>query len=101
MHRSRDRGERSLVENEFDAADRVVNALITPQLPFDDLDVVRERCQIAAVARGEIVEDTDAVPTLNECSDEVRPDKARTAGDENLHAGVSNSVGSSCKSSRT
>ena len=79
-----------MVEDEFDAPDRVVNPLITPQLPFHDLDVVRECGQIAAIARGEVVEDADAIPTLKECSNEVRPDKARTARDENRHARMSN-----------
>ena len=89
LHRARHRRQRALVEDELDAANRVVDALVAAQLPLDDLDVVLQPGEVRAVAGGEVVEHANGVAALEERANEVRADEAGSAGDEDdaTHAG--------------
>ena len=75
-------GQRALVEDELDAADGVVDALVAAQLALDDLDVVLEPGEVRAVAGGEVVEDANRVAALEQRADEVAADESGSAGDE-------------------
>ena len=74
------------MEDELDASDGVVDALVAAQLALDDLDVVLEAGEVRAVAGGEVVEDPNRVAALEELANEVRADEAAAAGDEDLTA---------------
>ena len=50
-------------------------------IPFDQLDAAEERLQVLAPAGGEIVEDADPLPTLEQCLHEMRTDEAGASGD--------------------
>ncbi len=65
------------MEDELDAADCVVHALVAAQLALDDLDVVLEPSQVGAVPGREVVEDANGVAPLEQAADEVRADEAR------------------------
>ena len=76
--------KRAEVEDELDAAGRVVHALVAPQLALDDLDVV-EPDEVAAVAGREVVEHAHLVAALEQAADEIGADEAGAPGDQNLH----------------
>src|SRR5205814_2106042 len=72
------------VEDDVAAAYSCVNALVAAQLPLDDLDV--DALEVGAAPGGEVVEDADVVPTLEQRTHEVRSDEAAAPGDERLHS---------------
>jgi hypothetical protein len=74
------------VEDDLGAADRVVDALVAPQLALDEVDVVVDLGQVRPVPGREVVEYPDLVAALEQRPDEVRADEARSTGDERLHA---------------
>ena len=51
LHRARHRAERPLVEDDLDAADRRVDALVRAQVALDDLDVTAERSEVSLGCR--------------------------------------------------
>jgi len=57
-----DRGEGSLMEDDFDAIDRSGNGDRIPDIPFVKLDGVSEVSQIGERARAQIVENSDLIP---------------------------------------
>ena len=67
------------MEDELDAADGVVDALVAPQLALDHLDVVLEPGEIPAVAGREVVEHAHAVTALEQRPNEVAADEPRAA----------------------
>jgi hypothetical protein len=77
------------VEDELDASDGVVDALVAAELALDDLDVVLEAGEVRAVAGGEVVEDANRVAAFEQLANEVRADEATAAGDEDAAAQVS------------
>ena len=84
LDRARHRRQRTLVEDDLDAADGVVDALVAAQLALDDLDVVLETVEIGAVAGGEVVEHAHRVAALEQSADEVVADESGASGDEDL-----------------
>jgi hypothetical protein len=79
-----------LVENELNSTHGIVNPLITPQFPLHDLDVVCERRQIPPITGGKIVENTDAISTLDERSHQGRTDETGPTGHQDLHVVITN-----------
>ena len=74
------------MEDDLDAADGVVHALVAAQLTLDHLDVVVESRQVGAVAGGEVVEDTHRIAPLEQAADEVGANEAAAARYEHLAA---------------
>ena len=70
------------MEDDLDAADGVVDALVAAQLALDHLDVVLETVEVGAVAGGEVVEDAHRVAALEQGVDEVAADESGASGDE-------------------
>ena len=56
-----------------DARFRVTN------VAFDEVDLVRDVCQIGAMPRTEVVQHTYLVSQLDKSGDQMRPDEARAA----------------------
>ncbi len=77
------------MEDEVDAADGVVDALIAAQLTLDHLDVLLQVGEVSPVAGREVVEHADAVAALEQRADEVAADEPGAARDEDpaTHAG--------------
>jgi len=69
LDRAGNTAERAEVEDDLDAAHRVVHALVAAQLSLDDLDV--EAFDVAAVAGGEVVEDAHVVAALEQLAHEI------------------------------
>ena len=87
LHRARNGAERALVEDDLDAADGRVHALVRAEVALDDLDVPSELREVRPAAGREVVEHADVVAALEQRLDEVRADEAGAAGDEDaLHA---------------
>jgi len=74
------------VEDQLDAADRVVNTLVGTQLPLDDLEVVLEMGEVATVPSGEVVEHSDLVAARKQRAHEVRADEPGPARHQHFHA---------------
>ena len=74
------------MEDDLDAAHGVVDALVAAELALDELDVSIESRQVGAVAGREVVEHAHVVAPREQRANDVRPDEARAAGDEDLHA---------------
>ncbi len=75
------------MEDDLDSAYGVVDPLVAPELALDELDVPIEPGQIGAVAGREVVEHAHVVAPCEQSANDVRPDEAGAAGDEDLHAG--------------
>ena len=90
LHRARHGAQRALVEDDLDAADGRVHALVRAEVALDHLDVPPELCEVRPAAGREVVQHADVVASLEERLDEVRADEAGAAGDEDArHAGRS------------
>ena len=74
------------MEDDLDAADGVVDALVAAELALDDLDV--EPVEVRARAGREVVEHAHLVAALEQRAHEVRADEAGAAGDERRRHGV-------------
>jgi hypothetical protein len=75
-----------LVEDDFDAAHRVVHSLVAAQLALDDLEFLDDVGEVPSVAGGEVVEHAHGVALLEQSPREVRADEAAAAGDEDAPA---------------
>ena len=71
------------MEDKVDVPHGVVYSLVTSQLTFDYLDVVLEPAEIGPIARGEVVDDANSVPALQQGAHEMRSDEACSTGDKN------------------
>jgi hypothetical protein len=74
------------MEDELDAADRVVNTLVRPQFPLEHFDVVPDLPEVVTVSRGEVVEDSNLVAARKQRAYEVGADEPGSAGYQHLHA---------------
>ncbi len=72
------------MEDDLRAAHGVVNALVAPQLAFDDAHV--EAGEVLAPAGREVVEHAHLVAPLDEGAHEVRADEPAAARDEDAAA---------------
>ncbi len=64
------------MEDDVAALHRGVRALVTADVPFDEVDVVRDMPEVRPAAGREVVEDANLVAELEESRDEMRPDEA-------------------------
>ena len=84
LHRARHGAERSLVEDDLDALDGRVDALVGAEVALDHLDVVEELGEVLAAAGGEVVEHPHGVAAGEQRANEIRADEPGAARDENL-----------------
>jgi hypothetical protein len=85
FHRSRNRWQRSLVEDHIHPLHRLANDMIGTDIPFDLLDPVGDITNIIALAGREIIEHAHAIAALKERAHQIASDKSGTAGYETEH----------------
>ena len=71
------------MEHKLDPPEGSRNALVGLKVTLDQFDV--ESVEVVAVPGGEVVEDPNVVPSLEQSARKVRPDESRSSGYENLH----------------
>ena len=83
--RSGNRGERPLVEDDFDIASCLVHDVVTSKISFDQVDAVGKRAQVGPLTGREVIEDANRVPVLQKRPHQIGSDKSCAAGYETVH----------------
>ena len=73
------------MEDDFDVPNCLVDDVITPQVTFDELDLILKWTKVFPLARGEVVENTDGMPTLQKGLREIGSNESCATGDQAVH----------------